>query len=171
MAPLPLVIALSIIRFERMEWAIEKLTELGVAQIVPLERNAARSIWCRRRRNGSSAGEKSPESPRSNPAAPMCRRLPSRSSWRNGWRENGMECDCCFPSMSTPACCERSGNFFGSTVEKIYAAIGPEGGWTELELAAFARDGWQSVSLGPRILRAETAAIAMASVVTACLER
>ncbi len=36
MAPLPLVIALSIIRFERMEWAIEKLTELGVAQIVPL---------------------------------------------------------------------------------------------------------------------------------------
>src|SRR5665213_3534987 len=33
---LPLFVALSIVRFERMEWAIEKLTELGVARIVPI---------------------------------------------------------------------------------------------------------------------------------------
>src|SRR6185437_8127978 len=35
-ASLPLIVALSIIRFERMEWAIEKLTELGIKQLVPL---------------------------------------------------------------------------------------------------------------------------------------
>ena len=33
---LPLIVALSIVRFERMEWAIEKLTELGVGRIIPL---------------------------------------------------------------------------------------------------------------------------------------
>jgi 16S rRNA (uracil1498-N3)-methyltransferase len=38
--------------------------------------------------------------------------------------------------------------------------VGPEGGWAEEELAQFDSAGWQSVTLGPAILRAETAAIA-----------
>jgi 16S rRNA (uracil1498-N3)-methyltransferase len=39
-------------------------------------------------------------------------------------------------------------------------AIGPEGGWTPDEMALFTAQGWTHVTLGPRILRAETAAIA-----------
>jgi 16S rRNA (uracil1498-N3)-methyltransferase len=39
-------------------------------------------------------------------------------------------------------------------------AIGPEGGWTPEEITLFTQHTWQSVTLGPRILRAETAAIA-----------
>ncbi len=38
-------------------------------------------------------------------------------------------------------------------------AIGPEGGWAPEEEALFDANGWRAVSLGPRILRAETAAI------------
>ena len=38
--------------------------------------------------------------------------------------------------------------------------IGPEGGWTEEERGSFIAAGWTPVSLGPLILRAETAAIA-----------
>jgi 16S rRNA (uracil1498-N3)-methyltransferase len=49
-------------------------------------------------------------------------------------------------------------------------AIGPEGGWAPEEEALFDANGWQAVSLGPRILRAETAAIAALSVVASCLE-
>jgi 16S rRNA (uracil1498-N3)-methyltransferase len=45
----------------------------------------------------------------------------------------------------------------------VLAAIGPEGGFTPMELAAAEAAGWQSVSLGPRTLRVETAAIAVAS--------
>jgi 16S rRNA (uracil1498-N3)-methyltransferase len=41
--------------------------------------------------------------------------------------------------------------------------VGPEGGWTPVELAAIRAAGWQGVSLGPRILRIETAALAAAA--------
>ncbi len=49
-------------------------------------------------------------------------------------------------------------------------AIGPEGGWAPEEEALFDANGWRAVSLGPRILRAETAAIAALAVIASFLE-
>ena len=49
-------------------------------------------------------------------------------------------------------------------------AIGPVGGWAPSEEALFDANGWRAASLGPRILRAETAAIAALAVVASCLE-
>ena len=49
-------------------------------------------------------------------------------------------------------------------------AIGPEGGWAPEEEALFDANGWRAASLGPRILRAETAAIAALAVVASYLE-
>ncbi len=49
-------------------------------------------------------------------------------------------------------------------------AIGPEGGWAPAEEALFDANGWRAASLGPRILRAETAAIAALAVVASYLE-
>jgi 16S rRNA (uracil1498-N3)-methyltransferase len=49
----------------------------------------------------------------------------------------------------------------------ITLAVGPEGGWTAGESALFTRAGWHSASLGPRILRVETAVIAALAVVNA----
>jgi 16S rRNA (uracil1498-N3)-methyltransferase len=48
-------------------------------------------------------------------------------------------------------------------------AIGPEGGWTADEMALFTQHHWQPVTLGPRILRAETAAIAAIAIVSSHL--
>jgi len=48
---------------------------------------------------------------------------------------------------------------------EVRLLVGPEGGWTEDERAAAARAGWLPASLGPRVLRAETAAIAAVAVV------
>jgi len=56
-----------------------------------------------------------------------------------------------------------------SETPSIALAIGPEGGWTPEEMGLFAAAGWKSVTLGPRILRAETAAIAGLAVCSAML--
>ena len=48
----------------------------------------------------------------------------------------------------------------------LVVAIGPEGGWTDYELEAFARIGFESVTMGPRVLRVETACVAMLSNLT-----
>jgi 16S rRNA (uracil1498-N3)-methyltransferase len=52
----------------------------------------------------------------------------------------------------------------------VALAIGPEGGWTAAEGQMFKRAGWVAASLGPTILRAETAAIAALAVVMAELQ-
>ena len=49
-------------------------------------------------------------------------------------------------------------------------AIGPEGGWTADEMALFTEHAWTHVTLGPRILRAETAAIAAVAIVGASIQ-
>jgi 16S rRNA (uracil1498-N3)-methyltransferase len=47
-----------------------------------------------------------------------------------------------------------------------FVAIGPEGGFSEAELAAATAAGWQAISLGPRVLRVETAALAVAALLS-----
>src|SRR5262249_12055622 len=49
--------------------------------------------------------------------------------------------------------------------DEVALLVGPEGGWTDAERAAFLAAGWTRVSMGPLILRAETAAIAALAVV------
>ncbi len=58
----------------------------------------------------------------------------------------------------------------GDEMPELELAIGPEGGWAPEEAALFDANGWRSVSLGARILRAETAAIAALAVVASMLE-
>ena len=52
---------------------------------------------------------------------------------------------------------------------KLALAIGPEGGWAPDEVEMFTSQGWESVTLGPRILRAETAALAGLAICSAFL--
>jgi RsmE family RNA methyltransferase len=49
---------------------------------------------------------------------------------------------------------------------EVFLAIGPEGGFTSEEVAMAAKSGWQTIDLGPRILRIETAALALVATVT-----
>ena len=58
----------------------------------------------------------------------------------------------------------------GDETPPIWMAVGPEGGWTPEEEAMFDAESWKPVSLGPRILRVETAAITAMAVAAALLE-
>ena len=53
----------------------------------------------------------------------------------------------------------------GPAPSEVWLAVGPEGGFTDGEIAGFAGFGWAVASLGPRILRTETAGCVAASLV------
>ena len=57
-----------------------------------------------------------------------------------------------------------------TTLQQILLAIGPEGGFSATEIELASSHDWQFVNLGPRILRIETAALALAAVAAARLE-
>jgi 16S rRNA (uracil1498-N3)-methyltransferase len=166
----PLTVALSIVRFERMEWAMEKLTELGAARMIPLiaqrsEKHLVQAAAKRCERWRKISRESAQQSRRSDVpeiSDPMlvdeCIRenenalrflLSERERSQSLWES----------LMTTEAAARSSGD--------ICVAIGPEGGWTAAELSNFAESGWRSVSLGPNILRTETAAIVTASLLRA----
>jgi len=54
---------------------------------------------------------------------------------------------------------------------RVLLAIGPEGGWNAFELALLARHGFEPIDLGPRILRSDTACIALLAVLNEAMRR
>ncbi len=149
---------LAIFKFDRMEWAIEKCTELGISRIVPviarrtdahLASAAAKRVE-RWQRIAIQAAEQSRRVAPPEIAAPV--KLHEAATLNTGTlrivlaesEKEGLLRDL----LAEPAGAE------------ILLAIGPEGGWTDDELRLFEKEGWISASLGSAILRAETAAIA-----------
>ena len=53
--------------------------------------------------------------------------------------------------------------FEGGAPTSVCCAVGPEGGFDPQEIAAALAAGWRLLDLGPRILRVETAALAIAA--------
>ena len=163
----PFVFALSIVRFERMEWAIEKLTELGVARIVPLiaqrsEKHLVQTAAKRKERWRKIAHESAQQSRRK-----TVPEISDAMSVVECAREMPEARRLVFSEQERARSVWESLKITASEADTIWAAIGPEGGWTPMEVSTFAETGWQSVSLGPHILRAETAAIAAASLLGA----
>jgi 16S rRNA (uracil1498-N3)-methyltransferase len=153
---------LAIFKFDRLEWAIEKCTELGVRRIVPV-------IARRTDTHLAAAASKRLE---------RWQRLVQQAS------EQSRRVD--VPEVSHPvklkdavhqaatlrlllAEIEKQQSLHDAleanrTSQSLLLAVGPEGGWTEDEIALFTGQGWISTSLGETILRAETAAIAATAI-------
>ena len=151
----------AIFKFDRMEWAIEKCTELGVTRIIPvLARrtdahlaSAAAKRAERWRRIATQAAEQSRRA--SPPEIADPRKLKDAATITASLRivlaESEQQTQL-RDLLATPPAGE------------ILLAIGPEGGWAEDELQLFQKTGWISASLGSTILRAETAAIAATAI-------
>ena len=171
---LPITLVLAIYKFDRMEWAIEKATELGVSALAPVvaqrtEKHLAHAAAKRAERWRRIAHEAAQQARRSDvpvvhdPVSLATRIRAASNSARIVLAEQ-----------------ERTTTLRQSVQEAIEAAktempvleiaIGPEGGWAPAEEALFDANGWRAASLGPRIVRAETAAIAALAVVGSCLE-
>ena len=168
-APTPsLTLVLSIFKFDRMEWAIEKCVELGVRRIVPVVAQrteahlakAAPNRVERWQRIALQASEQSRQA--STPEISQPQPLQTAVTKAEGTRivlaeseEETMLKDVLHVSLAGG---------------EITLAFGPEGGWTEAELKMFQGSGWIAASLGSTILRAETAVIAATAITLAELQ-
>lgn len=166
-AALPLHLLLAVFKFDHFEWAVEKATELGVARITPIlarrtEKHLALAATKRVERWRRIALEASKQSRRADvpeigePGSLKMTLEKETSSVRILLSETEQ-------AVSLAAALDESR---GATHA---IAIGPEGGWTPEEMSLFVSQGWRSVTLGPRILRAETAAIAAIAIVSSKL--
>ena len=171
---LPVTLALSIYKFDAMEWAIEKATELGVAAIAPTiarrtEKHLAQAAQKRAERWRRIAHEASQQARRSDvpaiydPVALAERVRAASAAHRIVLAEQER-------STTLRSLIDAAADAAGEEMPVLEIALGPEGGWAPDEEALFDANGWRAASLGPRILRAETAAIAALAVIASCLE-
>jgi len=163
-----LALILSIFKFDRMEWAIEKCVELGAARIVPVVAQrtgphlAAAALkrverWQRLARQASEQSRRAAPTEISQPvklkdavAAAGDTRIVLAEAEELVMLRDALR-------TSTPP-------------DEITLACGPEGGWTEAEMQMFREAGWIAASLGKTILRAETASIAATAIALAELQ-
>ncbi|HET6179924.1 MAG TPA: RsmE family RNA methyltransferase, partial [Candidatus Sulfotelmatobacter sp.] len=159
-AEVQITLLLAVFKFDRMEWAMEKCTELGVSRIVPviarrtdahLASTAAKRAdrW---RRIALQAAEQSRRATPPEIAIPV--KLQEATSLPGSSRI----------VLSESETQTQLRDLLDSAQGNVILAIGPEGGWTEDELTLFQKAGWISASLGPTILRSETAAIAATAI-------
>jgi 16S rRNA (uracil1498-N3)-methyltransferase len=171
---LPITLVISVFKFDHMEWGIEKATELGVAAIAPViarrtEKHLAQAAEKRVERWRRIAHEAAKQSRRSDvplvfEPTPLAQRVRAASeATRIVLAEQER-------STTLRALVEEAVDAAQNQMPVLELAFGPEGGWAPEEEALFDANGWRAASLGPRILRAETAAIAALSVVASFLE-
>jgi 16S rRNA (uracil1498-N3)-methyltransferase len=161
--PVRITLCAALVKFDRFEWMVEKATELGVERIQPFE--AARSEkglfeasrkrterWVKIGRESSQQSRRV-RVPEILPALRFAATLGTAADQRYFLDEGeALPFLRALPDNRAPAA-------------QVAVLIGPEGGWTESERQAAVAAGWRAVSLGPLILRAETATAAVLALV------
>lgn len=161
--PVRITLLAALIKFDRFEWMIEKATELGVDRILPVETTRSEKglmeasrkraeRWLRIARESSQQSRRL-RAPEIRPAVRLTGSLREVADYRYLLDEAGA------PPLLGRLPAERT------QPAMVALLIGPEGGWTTEEREHAAAAGWEPVSLGPQILRAETAAAAAIAIV------
>jgi 16S rRNA (uracil1498-N3)-methyltransferase len=145
-------LAVALPKGERQKWLVEKLTELGVTRLVPLvaERGVAEPTPSAIERLKRGVIEASKQCGRNR----LLELAPPR-------RAAELFADATLPMPRLIADPEGHAEI-PARGEHTIVAVGPEGGFSSAERSAAETGHWQPVSLGPRILRIETAAVAVA---------
>jgi 16S rRNA (uracil1498-N3)-methyltransferase len=150
------VLELAVLKGEAMEWAVEKAVELGARQLVPvlsahtvvqLDRKGPEAFRDRWQKIADQALKQCGRLERMEVALPTplpeLLMQPAARVW----------CDDAGRDQAPPLL-----DWLSQAPERLHVLVGPEGGWSAVERELLARSG-QAVSLGPAVLRAETAAL------------
>ena len=161
-SPLKIILGLGLLKSTKFDWLIQKATELGVSEVVPFyslrvvprwEESRSRSRQLRWEKVASEAARQCGRA--------MVPRVHSPRSFAEAL-------DMRFENTTRVFLWEkeRTGSLKDALVHptsRIYALVGPEGGFSEPEALQAQEAGFRPIGLGPRILRAETAGIAIAT--------
>ncbi len=143
-----LVLYQSLIKKDKMEWVVEKATELGVTKIIPIISERSEKKGFNLERACKIAIEASEQCGRAD--------VPEMGEVMN--MEEGIKINGGKAIVFDP-----SGGLIPNPLFNIHSSItvfiGPEGGWSDKELEFFRQNDAQIYSLGRLTLRAETAAI------------
>jgi 16S rRNA (uracil1498-N3)-methyltransferase len=160
-----LILGQALLKGEKMDWVIQKATELGVSEIVPIEsRHSVVQLKADRvdnqlarwQRIALEAAQQSEQwrTPTIAPPQSLTTLLTSRATGAVtlmlAERRDGK-------SLQTVTLPQQAS-------DSVLILIGPEGGWSKEELGIAVQAGVESVTLGQHILRSETAAIATISI-------
>ncbi|HKP37437.1 MAG TPA: 16S rRNA (uracil(1498)-N(3))-methyltransferase [Pyrinomonadaceae bacterium] len=163
-SPLNLSLAIALLKHEKFDLVVQKATELGVNRIIPATSDRADV----RPRSDEQAGKR----------VARWQRIALEAAKQSGRAR--------VPEIAVPRAfadvvknqsaeesqqimfAERAGQSleqacltFPSPVLNLIALVGPEGGWADFEIDLARECGWGIVTLGGRVMRAETAAIAI----------
>src|SRR5262249_24407597 len=160
--PVALALLIGLLKGEKMDWVVQKATELGVARVVPVATTHgvvkldAERAASRRERWTRIAEEAAKQCGRADlPEIAEVSAFAEAVAAARGWKlllheaERGQPLRAALPA---------------SAPEVVTVAVGPEGGFAPDEVAAARAAGFAVSGLGPRVLRAETAAIAALAV-------
>lgn len=145
----------AIIKGDRMEWLLQKAVELGVGQITPLTSDHIAVNYDQKRMAKKikqwqgiiiSACEQCGRN-----QLPLLNPIQPTSVWLKQPHAN--------PIILLPGATTAIRQTLPLTQSNLTLAIGPEGGWSDHEESLALSNQWHAMSLGPRILRAETAAL------------
>ena len=154
-SPLELTLAVAVPKGEKMSLIVQKLTELGVAAVQPLitDHSDAKEEWIRERleRWRRIALEAAKQSARS--------RLPRIEAPKPFDDVDVIQRNTLLLRPGAPPLREKP------SIKQPIIAVGPEGGWSNRELALAHKRSVLELSLGPRTLRTETAAITATAVI------
>jgi 16S rRNA (uracil1498-N3)-methyltransferase len=152
---LSLTLGVALLKGEKFDWVVQKATELGVTRLAPLQTARADA----RLRDARDAAQR----------VERWRRVALAAAKQSGRAVVPQIVECAafssFVSERQDAArfffTERGGAAWpaGEAVSSVAALVGPEGGWSDEEITLAQKNGWHSVTLGGRILRAETAAL------------
>lgn len=158
--PCRLTLGVALPKGDRQKWLVEKAVELGVTRIVPLrtERGVAQPVEQALVRLRRAVIEASKQCGRN-----RLLQIDEPQSWTDFVADAGSAYRC-LAHPGGESCQQLTAHLL---TDDIRLAVGPEGGFTDDEVALATAAGWQTIDLGRRILRVETAALFLAAAASA----
>ncbi len=151
-----LTLAVALPKGDRQRWLVEKAVELGVTRLLPLQATRSVAKMEKARKLSRYVIEASKQCGRN-----RLMEIAEPVDWSTLLTEAGTDQRLFAHPDGQPLPVTEI-----APADSIVLAVGPEGGFTDEEVSQAIDAGWQTVSLGKRILRIETAALVLVSALT-----